>query len=197
MTPFLDHVSSAATERPRTDACDGGGTAPGPQRMRHPARAVERKPLNGPGPGSQHHEGGESDGFRALHLKLPAALRAVPGARHRVRSAVTAWGWGDEADTVELLLCELLSNALKHATSNNREARPIGVRITHGHESLVVVVCDGGCANAQVEASARPGDLAEGGRGLLLVQSLASEWGSRRSAQGTSTWFALDRRGTD
>nr|WP_055531580.1 ATP-binding protein [Streptomyces alboniger] len=142
-----------------------------------------------PGPG---HETRRPRDFRALRLRVPASVRAVPGARHRVRRSMIEWGWGDQVDTVELLFCELLSNAVTHAAAGPRAEESVEVSIRQGPASLVVAVDDPGCEGIPVVAGSPAEELAESGRGLLLVEAMASAWGCDRTREGTRTWFALE-----
>jgi anti-sigma regulatory factor (Ser/Thr protein kinase) len=87
-------------------------------------------------------------------------------------------------DTAELLVSELVTNALRHGEG------PM-IRLT--------LSCRLGALHCEVEdaSSARPavcrGDNEEGesGRGLLLVEHLAARWGSRLSGRGKTVWFDL------
>ncbi|WP_051819382.1 ATP-binding protein [Streptomyces sp. NRRL S-920] len=138
------------------------------------------------------HETRRPRDFRALRLRVPASVRAVPGARHRVRRSMIEWGWGEQVDTVELLFCELLSNAVTHAAVGARTEETVEVSIRQGPASLIISVDDPGCAGLPVVADSPAEELAESGRGLLLVEAMASAWGCDRTRQGTRTWFALE-----
>jgi PAS domain S-box-containing protein len=92
---------------------------------------------------------------------------------------------GDAADVVELLVSELVTNALRYGRG------PIGLRLLLGEESLVCEVAD------ELEAAPRlrtvdHGD--EGGRGLHLVDQLSTRGGIRSTVHGTSVWFELGTR---
>ena len=85
------------------------------------------------------------------------------------------------ADAV-LLTSELVSNAVLHART------PFEVEVT-GAETVRVVVRDGSPDPPEV---ANPGPDETGGRGLLLVHSLATRWGYEVTPTGKSVWFELD-----
>jgi anti-sigma regulatory factor (Ser/Thr protein kinase) len=92
---------------------------------------------------------------------------------------------GDAADVVELLVSELVTNALRYGRG------PIGLRLLLGEESLVCEVAD------ELEAAPRlrtvdHGD--EGGRGLHLVDQLSTRWGIRSTAHGKIVWFEVGTR---
>ncbi|MEI5098182.1 ATP-binding protein [Streptomyces sp. PmtG] len=200
MTPFFDHVGNVAVQ-----------TRPVPSTRSEAGRAETGRAETGRAETGRAETGRaprQTTDFQALRLRLPAAASAVPGARHRVRRSMVEWGWGDQADTVELLFCELLSNAVKHtptrsrtdfwsrsrtdSQANSQTEETVEVSIRQGHGSLVVTVDDSGCEGVPAVADRRVGDLAENGRGLLLVEALASAWGCSRTQKGTRTWFTLD-----
>ncbi|QCX73962.1 Histidine kinase-, DNA gyrase B-, and HSP90-like ATPase [Streptomyces sp. YIM 121038] len=200
MTPFFDNRSNVALEtRPVLSARSETGQARHPHGAEPPVAAP-------PGP-APHAEDGRTDrhyqrdrrrpgGFRALRLRLPAAADAVPGARHRVRRSVIEWGWGDQVDTVELLFCELLSNAVKHASTGSGAEETVEVCVRQGDASLIVTVDDSGSKGTPAVAGSPVDELAESGRGLLLVEAMASAWGCGRTRRGTRTWFLLDPAGS-
>lgn len=108
--------------------------------------------------------------------------RVRRGAVGRVR----AWGLGELAHDVGLLLSELVTNALRYGRGDQ-----VGVtlRLT-GLGMLRIEVDDGSPVPARIR-TARQGD--EGGRGLLVVDGVVAErggdWGV--SADGTKTWCSL------
>lgn len=92
---------------------------------------------------------------------------------------------GDAADVVELLVSELVTNALRYGRG------PIGLRLLLGEETLICEVAD------ELEAAPRlrtvdHGD--EGGRGLHLVDQLSTRWGIRSTTHGKIVWFEADTR---
>jgi PAS domain S-box-containing protein len=89
---------------------------------------------------------------------------------------------GDVADVVELLVSELVTNALRYGRG------PIGLRLLRGTETVVCEVSD------QLDAAPRlrtvhHGD--EGGRGLYLVDQLSARWGTRNTPHGKIVWFEV------
>ncbi|WP_408052071.1 ATP-binding protein [Streptomyces sp. HO565] len=101
--------------------------------------------------------------------------------RRIARASLTYWRRPDLVDTVELLLTELATNALRHARGQN-----IGVRIFAQDDHLVIEVNDGSPLTP-VPRCAGPND--ESGRGLFLVEALSDTWGV--SLDGTTTWCTL------
>ncbi|MFF4244386.1 ATP-binding protein [Streptomyces sp. NPDC001822] len=126
---------------------------------------------------------------------FPAAPGSVRTARHAVRDALHQWGYnGGLGDVAVLLVSELVTNSLRHASG------PIGVRIVRPHirgdgsgarddgQGLLVEVSDP-VPDAPTEHAAGPED--EGGRGLQLVACSARRWGTRRGKSGKTVWFEL------
>lgn len=127
-----------------------------------------------------HSEGGRAEWV------LPAVPDAVRTARSRVRGTLGEWGLDSAGDTVALLVSELVTNALRHATG------PIGVRLAHrpaGRAGVLLVEVSDPLPNPPRERVAHPED--EGGRGLRLVASSACRWGTRPGAVGKTVWFEL------
>jgi anti-sigma regulatory factor (Ser/Thr protein kinase) len=91
------------------------------------------------------------------------------------------WGLSPLIDHAQLLLSELLTNALRHATGDE-----IVVRLVLGTDVLLLQVNDGSPGRPRVR-EAGPDD--ESGRGMLLVSAIAASWGV--SADETTTWCVL------
>ena len=102
---------------------------------------------------------------------LLATPEAVPAARHALSELsgidVTSRG------VLELLTSELVTNAVRHGSSDPHESILMSARRTDG--SVRVEVCDEGFG---FDPAPVPGKLLEpGGNGLLLVESLSERWG--------------------
>ena len=105
---------------------------------------------------------------------------SAPGrARRLVRSTLTAWGVPDLSDVAELLVSELVTNAVRYSQA------PIGLRLLKDR-MLLVEVSDPLPDPPQQRQAARTD---EGGRGLELVASLADRWGTRAEGAGKVVWF--------
>jgi len=152
---------------------------------RSPARAASG--ADAPAPAAEPAAGA----VRSATLMLDGEAQAVGAARHFLRGLLADWGVdGDVPDTAQLCLSELVTNAVIHAGTGSE----LTVRLEDG--VLTVVVHDLG-------GSGRPGEptvhvtedddpLRVFGRGLVLVEALASRWGSERDATGTRSWFVLE-----
>ncbi|MFS8201329.1 SpoIIE family protein phosphatase [Streptomyces sp. CWNU-52B] len=106
----------------------------------------------------------------------------VGRARAAVREQLHVWGLGSLADTTELLVSELVTNAGRHSHS-----RPIDLRLVRGDTLLCEVDDDDHTLPTLLSA----GPLDESGRGMRVVSTLAREWGSSRTAAGKTVWFEL------
>ncbi|MFE5243379.1 MULTISPECIES: ATP-binding protein [unclassified Streptomyces] len=107
--------------------------------------------------------------------------RSVPLVRKFVRQALLDWAC--EVDIGDVLLCvtELATNALIHGVPPGRGFR---VHLTLGHVLRVEVHDSGG---GQVREAVPPLD-AEWGRGLVLVEALADDWGVGERQPGKTVW---------
>ncbi|WLW51133.1 SpoIIE family protein phosphatase [Streptomyces sp. YU58] len=122
----------------------------------------------------------EPDDVAEWRLRLDPA--EVGRARAVVREQVHEWGAGRLADAAELMVSELVTNALRHA-----HGRPVELRLVRGDTLLCEVDDD----NHELPnlLSAGPEDLV--GRGLRVVSTLAREWGASRTKAGKTVWFEL------
>ncbi|MFJ2256831.1 SpoIIE family protein phosphatase [Streptomyces sp. NPDC087844] len=108
--------------------------------------------------------------------------REAGRARAAVREQLHAWGLGSVAETAELLVSELVTNAVRHSHS-----RPIGLRLVRGDTLLCEVDDDDHTLPTLLSA----GRLDEFGRGMRVVSTLAREWGTSRTGSGKTVWFEL------
>ncbi|MET9496454.1 SpoIIE family protein phosphatase [Streptomyces sp. NPDC006552] len=112
---------------------------------------------------------------------LPREPKSVGRARELAREQLTAWELGPLADTTELLVSELVTNALRYGEGDIR------LRLLLDR-TLVCEVWDAGLVQPRRR---RARDTDEGGRGLQLVGLLSAAWGSRRTPRGKTVWFEL------
>ncbi|SMQ17405.1 PAS domain S-box-containing protein [Streptomyces sp. Ag82_O1-12] len=109
---------------------------------------------------------------------VPADPAAVAQARKDVVAQLERWGLSDAVFVTELVVSELVTNAIRHAEP------PVQLRLIHD-STLICEVSDGGNTAPHLRR-ARTYD--EGGRGLLLVAQLTERWGTRQSAVGKTIW---------
>ncbi|MER5809611.1 ATP-binding protein [Streptomyces sp. NPDC002033] len=121
---------------------------------------------------------------------VPPGPRAPGRARALLRGQCAAWCVGVEAaDTAELLLSELVTNAVRH--SGAPPGREIGVRVARYAGVLRVEVADAGDLVELAPGDA--GEWDERGRGLRIVAALADRWGQcpRRHGIGKAVWAEI------
>lgn len=106
----------------------------------------------------------------------------VGRARAAVREQLHDWRLPGLADSAELMVSELVTNAVQHS-----HARPLALRLVRGDTLLCEVEDDD--HELPTLLNARPTD--EAGRGLRVVSTLAREWGTSRTASGKTVWFEL------
>ncbi|WP_432573162.1 SpoIIE family protein phosphatase [Kineococcus sp. SYSU DK005] len=127
---------------------------------------------------------GPSAQLEEAALPLPGDVRAVAQARAFLRTALSAWGAEVLLDEAELVLSELVTNALVHTDA------PGGVllRYDRGARRLTVNVHDRSTRHP-LERHAGPDAL--GGRGLGIVEAVADEWGVSVAGDGKTVWAEL------
>ena len=114
---------------------------------------------------------------------LQAHPSSVAMARKMVRDVLTAAQREDLVETAQLLVSEVVTNALVHAGT------PIDFHASVGDVGLRVEVSDG---STQAPAPRRYAAMAGTGRGLRLVQQLVKDWGVQARPNGKTVWFELD-----
>ncbi|MFF3844874.1 ATP-binding protein [Streptomyces sp. NPDC002328] len=116
---------------------------------------------------------------------FPADPGAVRTARGAVRGQLRGWGLDNLGDLTALLVSELVTNALRHATG------PIGVCLIRpdGLDGVLLVEVSDPLPDPPREREPEPED--EGGRGLQLVASSSRRWGTRPGGTGKTVWFEL------
>jgi anti-sigma regulatory factor (Ser/Thr protein kinase) len=115
-----------------------------------------------------------------ISFELESELPAVRHARMLIRDPLKRWGLEDLIDASELLVSELVTNAIKYA--NNGE---VLLRLILEPDSLVCEVHDSSPALPRVLQVDKD---AENGRGLHVVSQMATRWGARRTPTGKVVW---------
>ncbi|MET8560508.1 SpoIIE family protein phosphatase [Streptomyces flaveolus] len=122
---------------------------------------------------------------RALHEDMVASWElsdeptVVSLARRYTTDQLSAWGLDEAAFTTELMVSELVTNAIRYGR------RPIRLRLIHQGKTLISEVYD---ASSTTPHMRRARIFDEGGRGLLLVAQLAERWGTRHDRIGKTVW---------
>jgi anti-sigma regulatory factor (Ser/Thr protein kinase) len=124
-------------------------------------------------------------------LMLPYAASSVGVARRRLIGDLTESGvYEATACDAGLVLSELISNALRHATPLPGAAVRVSWRLDD--DSIEVAVSDGGGPTEPV--ASEPGSSAIGGRGLGIVDRLSVRWGVHTTSGGsreTTVWALI------
>ncbi|MFB9737200.1 SpoIIE family protein phosphatase [Streptomyces thermocoprophilus] len=118
------------------------------------------------------------DRGRVATWELPRDPAAVADARRTAARQLAAWDLDELAFTTELVVSELVTNAIRYA------AGPIRLRLIR-ERALVCEVCDGGATAPHLR---HPRATDEGGRGLLLVSQFTQRWGTRFVPEGKIIW---------
>jgi PAS domain S-box-containing protein len=118
------------------------------------------------------------DADRVAAWDVAADPSAVAEARKHALGRLEAWGLTDEAFVTELIVSELVTNAIRHGRP------PIQLRLIHD-ASLICEVSD---ASSTAPHMRRARAYDEGGRGLLLVAQLTRRWGTRPTPTGKTIW---------
>ena len=104
-------------------------------------------------------------------------------ARAVVGDTLVKWGLGRLRDVTQLLAGELLTNAIRHATG------PVGLRLVLTADTLLCEVSDDHPGHPVLM---EPAGTDEHGRGIGLVNTLATRWGCTPTPEGKTTWFEHD-----
>lgn len=122
---------------------------------------------------------------RLLHPSQVAdwEVPSDPAAVARVRAAcarqMEVWGLDQIAFTTELIISELVTNAIRYGIG------PIRLRLLRDRDSLICEVDDGSSTSPHLR---RAKTTDEGGRGLFLVAQFAQRWGTRYTTRGKVIW---------
>ena len=125
---------------------------------------------------------GSPDDLSLAQIDLPAELISGRKARLFLSDRLSEWRLDGLMDTALLLTTELVTNAVIHAGSAVR------VTVRRGMDHLRVEVADTGPGALHLR---EPGVDATTGRGLQLMESLATAWGTSAYEAGKLVWFEL------
>ncbi len=113
---------------------------------------------------------------------IPADPALVAPIRKQAVDQLDRWGLLEVTFTAELVVSELVTNAIRYGT------QPIRLRLIHDASTLICEVSDTSHTAPHLR---RAKTWDEGGRGLLLVAQLTERWGSRHTAEGKTIWAEL------
>lgn len=158
---------------------------PEPEPARLPPTTAQELDLREGGSGQHGRRALMGSGWpMRSRLGLWALPRSVRDARRHAMQALREWGLEGLAENVELLVSEIVTNAVR-ACAGPTESQPDQVKaedastllfwLAADGERVLIQVWDGGEGKPQRQ---EPAVAAESGRGLLLVETLSAEWGS-------------------
>jgi anti-sigma regulatory factor (Ser/Thr protein kinase) len=119
-------------------------------------------------------------------LEFCATPGAVPCARSLAKRIIVEWGRPDLADTAELLVSELVTNAI-HASAC-LPAPVVRLWLVAEHGNIIIRVWD---ASTDMPKRRDVGPECEHGWGLVLVASLSKQWGACRKPTGKVVWVQI------
>ncbi|MGW0366713.1 SpoIIE family protein phosphatase [Streptomyces sp. NPDC002990] len=122
---------------------------------------------------------------RVAHWEVPCHPSAVGAVRSAAAKKLDEWGLSELGFATELILSELITNALRYGCA------PVRVRLLHDH-TLTCEVWDGTSTAPHLRYAATTD---EGGRGLFLVAQLSERWGTRYTRDGKVIWTEQDLPG--
>jgi serine phosphatase RsbU (regulator of sigma subunit)/anti-sigma regulatory factor (Ser/Thr protein kinase) len=118
------------------------------------------------------------DRSRIATWDVPRDPAAVAPVRSACSRKLDEWGLEEAGFTTELVLSELITNAIRYGSE------PIRVRLLY-ERTLICEVSDGSSTSPHLKRAATTD---EGGRGLFLVAQLSARWGTRYTATGKVIW---------
>jgi anti-sigma regulatory factor (Ser/Thr protein kinase) len=118
-----------------------------------------------------------------VELELPSASTAPRAARRMLRDTLALWDLESLLDVAGLLTSELVTNVVRHVGT------PMTVRVRRLASGIRVEVDDPSPERPMVRRVRPP---SEHGRGVFLVDALATGWGTETTATGKTVWFELE-----
>ncbi|NKY16415.1 SpoIIE family protein phosphatase [Streptomyces somaliensis DSM 40738] len=115
---------------------------------------------------------------RVAEWDVPPDPSAVAPVRAACGRQLERWGLGEIGFTTELVLSELITNAIRYGSA------PIHVRMLRDRN----LICEVSDASSTSPHLRRAATTDEGGRGLFLVSQLAGRWGTRYTPGGKVMW---------
>ncbi|NQU38279.1 MAG: alpha/beta fold hydrolase [Actinobacteria bacterium] len=125
---------------------------------------------------------GYNDGMELL-APVQSTPEAAGEARRMLARQLVAWGLEDAVDDLELLASELVTNAIRYGKT------PVAVRLISRGSTLRLEVTDGNSRDVPTPRVAL--DTESNGRGLSLVDAVATTWGVSIESSGKTVWAEL------
>ncbi|MFF3517284.1 SpoIIE family protein phosphatase [Streptomyces sp. NPDC002573] len=118
---------------------------------------------------------------RVATWDLPAIPEVDARARRLASGQLTVWGLAEYAPLAELVISELVTNAIRYGRG------PIRLRLIREHP----LICEVSDASSTSPHMRQASSHDEGGRGLFMVAQLAEAWGTRYTPTGKIIWVEL------
>jgi anti-sigma regulatory factor (Ser/Thr protein kinase) len=118
------------------------------------------------------------DASHVATWELPPDPAVVAEARKEGAEQLERWGLGELVFTTELVVSELVTNAIRYASG------PIQLRLIRD----ATLICEVSDTSSTAPHLRRARTFDEGGRGLLLVAALTQRWGTRQTEAGKTIW---------
>ncbi|MFD9304597.1 SpoIIE family protein phosphatase [Streptomyces sp. NPDC060048] len=126
---------------------------------------------------------------RTMLTVAQAEPEQLAGVRRQIRELLHDWADEEQVDSAVLMVSEMVTNVLVHTDGDAvLTAQAVGEL---GSRRLRVEVAD---ASDELPHKRHPGEMASSGRGVLLLEMLADDWGVDPRGEGKSTWFVLHER---
>jgi hypothetical protein len=126
---------------------------------------------------------GEPDPRLHLSLDLEPVIGAARRSRELVTEACTRWGLAELVGPVCIVVTEMVNNVVAHART------PMTVLLARHGDTISVAVRDRSTTVPRFTGPVAP--TADGGRGLLLIDSVAERWGTLELDDGKVVWAVL------
>jgi anti-sigma regulatory factor (Ser/Thr protein kinase) len=125
------------------------------------------------------------------HLELGALPGAVACARLHARQVLWEWGLSAIAENAELLVSELMTNAIQASPPAER-MQPVGLWLSSDRSRLLILVQD--TSRYPLEPTGGTVDDDERGRGLLIVEAISAKWGwdAKEDGSGKVVWALIE-----
>jgi len=179
-------------DNPAREAADRAGAWSAAEAGGRDDRLASRATLRIPPFITQHRRGMNDRWPLQDFLELGALLSAVPCARLHTRQVLREWGTGPFSDSTELLVSELVTNAVR---ASREMTRVCAVRLWLLSDSaqILILVWD---ASPQPPVLTGVTEEAERGRGLMLVEAVSEQWGwySSKDGDGKFVWAIVTLR---
>jgi anti-sigma regulatory factor (Ser/Thr protein kinase) len=181
-------VDDGRTNSPES-VMPGTSHAPDGQRQHGPVTVTSDLPSPGRRPSLRRQARRDEWPLRS-YLELGALPGAVPCARLHAKQVLWEWGLPALSDHAELLLSELMTNAIEASQPAGR-ILPVGVWLSSDRSRLLIQVQD---ANSYPPVLAVATKQDERGRGLLIVDAISTKWGwyAEEDRSGKIVWALME-----